>query len=400
MTERLYFLDSYLRGFSAHVVASKDVVSGSADPPIRRSAAVALDRTAFYPEGGGQPADRGLLNEVQVIDVQADDDGTIWHLLDGTLDDDLVQGQVDWPRRFDHMQQHHGQHLLSAAFEELFQLKTVSFHLGPESATIDLAGDAGDDELHAAESRSNEIIWDDRPVDARFVTAEELATIPLRKPPAVAGPIRIVSVPGFDHSACGGTHPRSTGAVGILHVRRRERRGQETRVEFVCGTRALRDLRRKGVVLTRLGALFTAGLDDLEAAVERLREDHDTARRRLGHAVEQLLAFQARELAEASNGAPAALVRDDLTLDEGRLLARLVADRGVIAIVGVAGAKAQVVVARPPGATSPDCGRVVREVLARFGGKGGGQPQAAQGGIPDPTRLSEVVAALAAAVPS
>lgn len=389
MTERLYFHDPYLRGFSAHVVARRDRESHPA---------IALDRTAFYPEGGGQPADRGLLNEVRVIDVQADDDGTVWHVLDGALDDDMVHGQVDWPRRFDHMQQHHGQHLLSAAFEELFGLKTVSFHLGAESATIDLGGDAGDDALHAAESRANEIIWEDRPIDARFVTVEELATIPLRKAPAVAGPVRVVSVPDFDHSACGGTHPRSTGAVGILHVRRRERRGQETRVEFVCGTRALRDLRRKGAVLSRLGALFTAGMDDLEAAVERLREDHDIARRRLGHAVEQLLAFQACELAEASNGAPVALVRDDLALDEGRLLARLVADRGVVAVVGVAGAKAHVVMARPAGATAPDCGRMVREVLARFGGKGGGQPQAAQGGVPDPARLPEVVAALAAAV--
>ncbi|HKP28380.1 MAG TPA: alanyl-tRNA editing protein, partial [Gemmatimonadales bacterium] len=216
MTERLYFLDPYLRGFSAHVIARKDV---SADPPIRRSA-VALDRSAFYPEGGGQPADRGLLNEVRVVDVQADDEGTVWHTLDGILDDDMVHGQVDWPRRFDHIQQHHGQHLLSAAFEELFGLKTVSFHLGPESATIDLAGDPGEAELLAAESRTNEVIWEDRPVDARFVTAEELARLPLRKPPAVSGPIRVVSVPDFDYSACGGTHPKSTGTVGILHIRR------------------------------------------------------------------------------------------------------------------------------------------------------------------------------------
>jgi len=390
MTERLYFIDPYLRGFSAQVIARKEV---SSDPPIRRSA-VALDRTAFYPEGGGQPADRGLLNEVRVIDVQSDDEGTVWHTLDGKLDDDMVHGQVDWPRRFDHMQQHHGQHLLSAAFEELFRLKTVSFHLGPDSATIDLAGDPGDAELLAAESRTNEVIWEDRPVDARFVTPEELAKLPLRKPPAVTGAIRVVSVPEFDYSACGGTHPKSTGAVGLLHIRRRERRGQDTRVEFVCGGRVLRDLRHRGGVLTRLGAAFTAGVDDLEAAVERLREDHDATRRRLAVATEKLLQFEAVALADAAAGRPVGVVRDDLTLDEGRLLARLVAERGVPAIIGIAGSKAQVVISRPPSAFEPDCGKVLREVLAKFGGKGGGQPQGAQGGVPDPSRLPEVVAAL------
>jgi alanyl-tRNA synthetase len=385
MTERLYFIDPYLRGFSAHVVA-------------RHGDSVALDRSAFYPEGGGQPADRGLLNEVRVIDVQSDDEGVVWHTLDGKLDDDMVHGQVDWPRRFDHMQQHLGQHLLSAAFEELFGLKTVSFHLGPESATIDLAGDPWEAELLAAESRTNEVIWEDRPVDARFVTAEELARLPLRKPPAVAGPIRVVSVADFDYSACGGTHPKSTGAVGLLHVRRRERRGPDTRVEFVCGNRVLRDLRHRGRVLTRLGGIFTAGVDDLEAAVERLREDHDATRRRLAVATEKLLQFEAVALADAAGERPVGVVRDDLTLDEARLLARLVAERGAIAIIGVSGQKAQVVMTRPPSATSPDCGKALREVLAKFGGKGGGQSQGAQGGIPDGSRLAEVVAAIAESI--
>jgi alanyl-tRNA synthetase len=397
MTERLYFIDAYLRGFTAHVTAAKELPVASADPPLRRSA-VALDRTAFYPEGGGQPSDRGLLNEVRVIDVQSDDAGTVWHTLDGTLDDDMVKGEVDWPRRFDHMQQHHGQHLLSAAFEELFGLKTVSFHLGPESATIDLAGDAGETELFAAESRTNEVIWEDRPIEARFVTAEELARLPLRKPPAVSGPIRVVSVPDFDYSACGGTHPKSTGAVGILHIRRRERRGQDTRVEFVCGNRVLRDLRHRGGVLTRLGAVFTAGIDDLEAAVDRLRVDHEDARKRLATTAGKLLQFEAVSLADAAAGRPVGVVRDDLTLDEARLLARLVAERGVTAIVGVAGQKAQVVITRPPSASGPDCGKVLREALAKFGGKGGGQPQSAQGGIPDASRLADVIAAMAESI--
>ncbi len=387
-SERLYFADAYLTGFSASVVARAE----RAGRP-----AVALDRTAFYPEGGGQPSDRGMLNAVPVLDVQADEDGTVWHVLDGALDDDLVQGQVDWPRRFDHMQQHHGQHLLSAAFEELFGLRTVAFHLGAQHATIDLAGDPPDEQVVAAESRTNEIIWEDRPVQARFVTAEELARIPLRKPPVVDGPVRVVSVPDFDHSACGGTHPRSTGAVGLLHVRRREKRGSDTRIEFVCGGRVLRDLRGRGALLGRLGAMFTAGPDDLEAAVVRLRENEVAARKRLAQVTERLLVFEARELVREAAAAGRPVVqacRDDLSLDEARLLARCVADGGVVAVIGVRGVKAQLVMARPA-ESSLDCGKIVREVLQQFGGKGGGHPMAAQGGLPDPNRLEEAVAAAA-----
>jgi alanyl-tRNA synthetase len=385
MTERLYYYDPYLTGFSAQVTAQRDEKSRPA---------VALDRSAFYPEGGGQPADRGMLNEVQVLDVQADDAGTVWHILSGPLGDEMVQGQVDWPRRFDHMQQHHGQHLLSAAFEELFRLHTVSFHLGPESATIDLDGDPSEEQLVAAESRTNEVIWEDRPVSARFVSRDELATLPLRKPPAVEGPIRVVSVPEFDHSACGGTHPRSTGAVGLLHLRRKERRGNETRIEFVCGGRALRDLRIRGGLLTRLGTMFTAGMDDLEAAVLRLRQNEESTRRRLAQVTERLLAFEARELvqqAAAGNSRIVRHIREDLSLDEARLLARLVAELGAIAVVGVKGEKSQLVMARDPGAAGPDCGRIVREVLKQFGGRGGGQPMAAQGGVPDATHLERAV---------
>ncbi|HET9513115.1 MAG TPA: DHHA1 domain-containing protein [Gemmatimonadales bacterium] len=385
MTERLYFNDPYLTGFSARVTAERDQ---------QGRPAVALDRSAFYPEGGGQPADRGMLNEVPVLDVQADDAGTVWHLLSGPLGDEMVQGQVDWPRRFDHMQQHHGQHLLSAAFEELFRLHTVSFHLGPESATIDLDGDPSEDQMLAAESRTNEVIWEDRPVTARLVSREELASLPLRKPPAVEGPIRVVSVPEFDHSACGGTHPRSTGAVGLLHLRRKERRGNETRIEFVCGGRALRDLRIRGGLLTRLGTMFTAGMDDLEAAVLRLRQNEESTRRRLGQVTERLLGFEARELvqqAAAGNSRIVRLIREDLTLDEARLLARLVAELGAIAVVGVKGEKSQLVMARDPGAAGPDCGRIVREALKQFGGRGGGQPMAAQGGVPDATHLERAV---------
>ncbi len=387
MTDRLYFADPCLTTFTATVLARAD----RGDHP-----AVALDRTAFYPEGGGQPADHGLLDGVAVVDVQADDDGTVWHILNHPLEAEQVEGRIDWVRRFDHMQQHHGQHLLSAAFEELFHLRTVAFHLGADYATIDLDGEADDSQLAAAEERTNQVIWEDRPVEARFVTPEELATIPLRKPPTVEGAVRVVSVPGFDHSACGGTHPRSTGAVGLLHVRRREKRGAETRVEFVCGGRALRDLRRKGAMLARIATSFTVGLDEVEDAIRRTRDQEEASRKRLATVMEDLLGYQARELvaAMATGGVPLVRqVRDDLSLDEARTLARAITAGGAVAVIGLAGDKAQVLVARPEG-HALDCGRLVREALAPLGGRGGGPPAMAQGGVPDAGRLAEAVDAI------
>ena len=387
MTERLYFADSYLTSFTARVTARTDREGWPA---------VALDRSAFYPEGGGQPADRGILNGVPVLDVQSDDTGTVWHTLASPLDADQVEATVDWTRRFDHMQQHHGQHLLSAAFEELFGLKTVAFHLGADYATIDLGGDASEDQLLAAEDRTNQVIWEDHPVQARFVTPEELAVLPLRKPPAVTDAIRVVSVEGFDHSACGGTHPRSTGAVGLLHIRRREKRGTETRIEFICGGRALRDLRKKGALLGQIAGSLTVGLDEVEDAVRRVREQEDAARKRLRTVMETLLAYEAHDLlarAEQVGATPVVhLIRDDLSLDEARTLARVVTGGGGLIVLGISGDKAQMLVGRPAD-HALDCGKLVREVLAAFGGRGGGQPAMAQGGIPDPNRLADAVAA-------
>jgi alanyl-tRNA synthetase len=386
MTERLYFGDPYLTSFTARVTARTERGGRPA---------VTLDRSAFYPEGGGQPADRGTLNGVPLLDVQSDDDGAVWHTLESPLDADQVEAKVDWTRRFDHMQQHHGQHLLSAAFEELFSLKTVAFHLGADYATIDLGGEASEDHLLAAEDRTNQVIWEDHPVQARFVTPEELAVLSLRKPPAVTDAIRVVSVEGFDHSACGGTHPRSTGAVGLLHIRRREKRGAETRIEFICGGRALRDLRKKGALLGRIAGSLTVGLDEVEDAVRRVREQEEASRKRLATVMVTLLTYQGHDLLAGAGQARATpvvhLVRDDLSLDEARTLAHAVTGGGGLIVLGIKGEKAQLLVGRPAD-HSLDCGKLVREVLTAFGGRGGGQPAMAQGGIPDPNRLADAVA--------
>jgi alanyl-tRNA synthetase len=385
VTERLYFADPYMRRFTARVVARRERGGHFA---------IALDRSAFYPEGGGQPPDGGTLNGIPVLDVQAAD-GLVWHVLERPLDADTVQGEIDWARRFDHMQQHHGQHLLSAAFEQLYGLPTVSFHLGASASTIDLASEAlRAEQATAAEELANQVIWEDRPVLARFVSAEELATLPLRKPPVIDGPVRVVSVPDFDHSACGGTHPRSTGGVGLLHIRRWERRGDVVRVEFVCGGRALRELRWKNAALGRLAASLSVGAEEVEAAVARLREAEERARKGLERATGQLLAYEAGELIwQAEPVGAVRVVRrafEDRQLDEVRTLARAIAEGGCVALLGLRAEKAHLLFARADG-LAIDCGALLRTVLAPFGGRGGGQPGLAQGGLPDGSRLEDAL---------
>ena len=393
-TERLYFADPYLTTFRGRVVERGT---------LKGKSAVALDRSAFYPEGGGQPPDSGTLGGVAVIDVQAEG-YVVWHALTGPLTGDEVEGVVDWARRFDHMQQHHGQHLLSAAFEEVARLHTVSFHLGSESSTIDLgARDITEAQVVAAEELANRVIWEDHRVHARFVSPEELARLPLRKAPVVDGPVRVVSAGDFDHSACGGTHPKSTGAVGLLHVRRWERRGAETRVEFVCGGRALRDLRRKNALLTRVTTGLTVGVDELEGAIQRIQGSEQQTRKRLEDTLERLASYEAAELVAAAttvHGLP--VVRravTDRTLVEIKWLANAIASKGGVALLGLAGERAQLVFASPSG-SGVDCGALLRETLARFGGKGGGQALMAQGGIPDAGKLENALDAATATLGS
>ena len=384
-THRLDFDDPYLRAFDARVVARSSRQGGPA---------IALDRSAFYPEGGGQPGDRGKLGGIAVLDTQ-EEDGLVWHLLADELPGNLVSGEIDWARRFDFMQQHHGQHLLSAAFEQLFQVATVSVHLGEEACTVDLDRvDLTPEQLAQAEELTNSVVWADHPVSARFVDGPALQAIPLRKPPGQFERIRIVSAGDFDHSACGGTHPSRTGEVGVVALRRWERRGNELRVEFICGARFLRDYRTKNELLYGLARDLSVGVLEVPSAVERLREAGERNRKGLLVAEEQLLRYEAAELlALAERAGGVAVVTEQWEgreLDSIRSLARHIADRGGVALLGLAGAKAQLVFARAAGLTL-DMGAVVREASTVIGGRGGGRPEAAQGGGPEGSRVGEAL---------
>jgi len=234
MTERLYYTDPYLREFDADLV---DTVS------YEGQTALVLDRTAFYPDSGGQPSDAGAFGDVRVIDVVDVDDGRLLHVVDRAPSVTRLHGTIDWTRRFDHMQQHTGQHVLSAAFARLLNPRTESFHMGVEYSTIDLAREVSAREVAQAEDEANRVVWEDRPVAIRFASAEEAAAMGLRKESKREGTLRLIDVEGFDLSACGGTHVARTGAIGIIAVSATERFRGGSRITFLCGGRALTGFR-------------------------------------------------------------------------------------------------------------------------------------------------------------
>ena len=378
MTTRLYYTEPWRREFDAEVVDVTDVGG-------RR--AVRLDRTAFYPTSGGQPFDTGTIGEARVVDVTEDEaSGEVQHVIDGAVSvGDRVRGVIDWTRRFDHMQQHTGQHMLSAAFAHGHGVRTESFHLGADVSTIDLAREVSADEIATAEAEANRVVWEDRPVAIRFVAEDEAARLPLRKQPVKSGRLRLIEVEGFDLSACGGTHVSRTGAIGIIAVRGWERFRGGSRLTFVCGRRALGALRALRDSADGAARQLTVHPDELPAAVERLLVERKETQRELRGYVERLARYQGEELAQGAErvGAVAIVVEALEGYDANALKVvgtRLVREPGRIAVLFSRARPALVIALRSGDVASVDCGALVRELFARFGGKGGGRPDLAQGG--------------------
>jgi alanyl-tRNA synthetase len=373
MTERLYYTDSYLRQFEAAVLDRSD--------DGRR---VYLDRTAFYPTSGGQPFDTGRLGGVEVLDV-ADEDDRIAHFLAAPLTQDRVRGEIDWPRRFDHMQQHTGQHLLSAVIEDLFGYATVSVHFGRETSTLDLATDSfTPDQAGAAEDRANSVAVENRPVEVGF---EDAAAAPgLRKVSAREGTLRVVTILDLDRSACGGTHVRATGEIGAILLGRTERVKKQVRLEFVCGARAVRRARADRELLGRLAAPLSAAPDELPALLEGQRAElKDTAAARRA-AEEELAGYRSRELYAAAVPGPSGIrtivVRAEAGgLDRLRGLARSVTALPGAVFVGAIAEPPTVLVATSED-SGIDAGAALKRAVGEVGGRGGGNQRMAQGSAP------------------
>lgn len=379
MTQRLYYADSYTQHFTAQVVEQLHL----ADHP-----AVVLDQTYFYPTGGGQPYDLGTLNGIPVVDVQTrPNDQAILHLLSEPLTGDSAEGQVEWRRRFDHMQQHTGQHILSRAFIELRQAETVGFHLSENTLTIDLnQEDIPLAEVDAVEALANQIIAENRPVRAWFPTPEELTDLNLRKlSDKVTGAVRVVDIGGFDLCACGGTHVAHTGELGQIKVIRLEKNKKVTRLEFRCGTRALDDYRQKNNLLLQLASQMTVGYWDLPNAFERLQEENKSLGRDLKAAKTQLLAYEAEALWHGTMPTGTRVVIAQAfegreTADLNGLASALVKHPQTVVFLGLAGEKGHLVF----GASEDEGVDVVpllKKTLEQLGSKsGGGRPTLAQGG--------------------
>jgi alanyl-tRNA synthetase len=398
VTQRLYLDDPELLRFDAQVTALRTLGG--------RPAAV-LDRTAFYPEGGGQPADRGVLGEVAVLDVQ-EVDGEIQHVLAGELAPGPVQGEVDAGRRRDHVQQHHGQHLLSAAFEVTAGAHTVSFHLGAETCTIDLdlpLARLGPEALRAAEARANDLVFRDLPVTARELSPEELASLPLRKEPVKGSRVVMVGDPGAgelaDATPCGGTHPRRTGTVGAIAVLRAQKWGSGTRVEFVCGGRVLGALAEANRRLADASAALRCAPAEVPGVVARLAEDSAAQRKDLDRLLLALADVEAARLAAAEPVGPVKKVLvppGPGAAAFARAVALALAARGRLALLGATeDGRAYLAFARPRG-EGPHLGELLRAAAAILGGKGGGAPDIAQGSGPEMARLEEALAGAVRAV--
>jgi len=396
-TQRLYYNDSYTTSFEADLIAQLT---------INDAPAVVLDRTFFYPTSGGQPHDTGWINDVPVVDVIIrDNDGAVLHMLDTALKPQRVTGTINWKRRFDHMQHHTGQHILSQAFVQVAGAETVGFHLSPDSVTIDLDNpDITPAVIDSAEEMANEIVTGNRPVRAWFPDDNELHTLDLRKVPSVDGKFRVVDIQGFDTNACGGTHVASTGEIGLIKVLRAERRGDITRIEFRCGRRALHDYREKHGLLAQMAADMTTGYWDIPSVLDKLREENKTLHRTVRTLRAAALEHEAEQLWQAAqHDANTTIIMqafDNRDVGDVRqIVQNLIAHPSTIALCGVAGQKAHLVAARSDDLDHDMVPALKRALAVLNVERGGGRPSFAQGGGV-PATLTDVQAALRAAADS
>jgi alanyl-tRNA synthetase len=385
MTERLYYTDAYLREFDASI-ARVDHRDGRT--------VVVLDRTAFYPTSGGQPFDLGTLNSLRLLDVVDADNGDVAHVVDGPAEafpaGGPVHGVIEWTRRFDHMQQHTGQHVLSAAIDRLFGVRTVSFHLGTESSTIDLSRELTREEIVSAEVEANRVVWENHSVTIRYASAEDAAKLPLRKEPAREGTLRLVDIEDFDLSACGGTHVARTGAIGIIAIGAAERFKGGQRVEFFCGGRAQTRFRSMRDALAGAVRVLSVLPQQLPEAIEKLQADARDRQKTLASLQQDLARYRAEEfVSSAEETAVGRLVAHAVDADANGLksLASAMTSRpGVVAVLVSTSTPVLVVVARSQD-VSVAANQIIASLTATFGGRGGGKPDLAQagglGGEPD-----------------
>jgi alanyl-tRNA synthetase len=382
-THRIYYDDAYLKEFDARVVHCEllppDVNAGI----TAQALGLVLDSTAFYPSSGGQPNDLGKIGDANVLDVRDDGDEII-HVVDRRPASPDVLGCIHWPRRFDHMQQHSGQHLLSAVFQERYGRPTVSFHLGTDFCTIDLRGPEPSDEiLEGAERAANKIIFEDRPVTVRYGTSEDLAELGVRKEVERKGILRAIEIEGADLQPCGGTHVKSTGHIGTLLVRRCTKMRQDWRVEFVCGSRAERAARQDFLRLRAAAEKLSCAPEELLAATERVVSERDANFKRTRALLERLAEIEAAQALHdaAPNSHGLRIVHKVFEEVEPEFLGYFATHvaKAEKAIALLAELKSGSILFAQHPTAAKDMSALMKEVSAKIGGKGGGTLDFARG---------------------
>jgi alanyl-tRNA synthetase len=309
---RMFFEDAYLTEFDARVVERRE---------IEGRPAIILDRTAFYPEAGGQSCDRGKIDGIAVLQVVEDGEAIV-HVLERAIEADTVHGRIDWPRRFDRMQQHSGQHILSQAFYEVVKGATMSFHIGEDVSSVEIGvPKISDADLDRVEARANAVLFEDREIKTYFVPEDRIGTVPLRKPPKKEGPIRVVEVSGFDYSACGGTHCRRAGEIGLIKVTKADRIRNNLRFEFVCGGRALRDYQEKNRTVRQAAAFFSVADRDVATTVGRSLTEIKALKKKARKLEERIASYEAWEVIHGAQGKVVQAVFEDKSPEETRFLA-------------------------------------------------------------------------------
>ncbi len=390
-TERLYFRDSSLLEFSATVLEARSSERGDF---------VVLNRSAFYPTGGGQPNDTGTLGQARVVDVFEDEAGVIYHVVQQTgqlAAGQSVSGIVDRARRVDHLQQHSGQHVLSQAFVQTCGAETRSFHLGAQTSTIDIELHTPTDAImRAAEDLANAVVFEDRPMRVHLVNEEEASRLPLRKESALRGNIRVIEIDDFDWSPCGGTHAARTGQIGLIAIRSYERAKKMTRVEFVCGGRALAEYRRANSTAFAVARLFSAERDSSPDLVDRTLQENKALKRRVRELLELAMSAEAAEMLETATPSGGLkivqAVFDRRDLEEVRMLASKIVQReSSVALLATKDAEAARLVFARSATLDQNMGQLLAEACEMLGGRGGGKPDLAQGGGPNVQRIEQAI---------
>jgi alanyl-tRNA synthetase len=370
-TERLYYNDPYLLEFDATIVESK---------PVGSHFGILLDKTAFYPTSGGQTNDLGTINDVPLLDCVEDEKaGAVIHVVDREIPAGAAHCVIDAARRRDHMQQHSGQHVLSQAFVELFNWPTLSFHMGAVNCTIDLPAESiSREQAEQAEDLANHIVRENRNVAVRYISLENIAEAGLRKPTERSGEIRVIDINGYDRSACGGTHVRTTSEIGPLLIIGVERAKKQTRVQFICGDRVLRYARAANRTLETISQTISAPPLESASGVRTLWDEHQAARKRIEELDDRLMDYEAAEF-PVQNGLAMGSFKNR-GIEKLKILASKICSRpGTVALLVDEGDQLRVVFARSADGTA-DMNALLKKTLDRFGGRGGGRPNLAQGG--------------------